>query len=336
MTAITQLPPSITIADAIQDYLTQVELTRSRRTFRTYQTGMNQLRSFLMLAGFTLDRDAAAALSEQTAADFALTLLEQHYSAATINLYLTSLTGFYEYLILELSLPLDMNRVRRLLKSKTPRVKRRLPQFSWEDIETVLSFCQSLQPAATSDQRQILRTKRDRAIILTLADTGLRVHEASNLMRGDVDWNRHTALVTGKGSKDALVRFSNRAISAIQAYLSSRSALDIRSSKPGASLPVFARHDRGAGKRVLSLSTFSIEKIVAETAWQALQDEEKAARITPHTFRHYFVTRVVKATNNIKAAQELARHESITTTEIYTHLLDQDLDDFYRQAVDED
>lgn len=331
-----QLATSTTIADAVQDYLTQVELTRSRRTFRTYQTGMNQLRSFLQLAGYDIDKDYVNSLSEQIAADFAHALLEQRFSASTINLYLTSLTGLYEFLILELELPFDMNRVRRLLKSRTPRVKRRLPQFSWEDIETVLNYCQNASAVITDDRRQSLRNKRDRAIILTLADTGLRVHEACNLVRGDVDWNRHTALIIGKGSKDALVRFSNRAIIAIQAYLSARSLLDIHSAKPGASLPVFARHDRGAGKRVLSLSTFSMEKIVSEIAWQALQDEEKAARITPHAFRHYFVTRVVKTTNNIKAAQELARHESITTTEIYTHLLDQDLDDFYRQAVDEE
>ena len=51
-----QLATSTTIADAVQDYLTQVELTRSRRTFRTYQTGMNQLRSFLQLAGFDIDK----------------------------------------------------------------------------------------------------------------------------------------------------------------------------------------------------------------------------------------------------------------------------------------
>ena len=330
-----QLAPITTIADAVQDYLTQVELTRSRRTFRTYQTGMNQLRSFLQLAGFDIDKDPVNSLSEQVAADFAHALLEQRFSAATINLYLTSLTGLYEFLILELELPFDMNRVRRLLKNRTPRVKRRLPQFSWEDIETVLNYCQSASTVFTDDRRQILRDKRDRAIILTLADTGLRVHEACNLVRSDVDWNRHTALITGKGAKDALVRFSNRSITAIQSYLSSRSTYDLHSPKPGASLPVFARHDRGAGKRVLRLSTYSMENIVAEIAWQALQDEEKAARITPHAFRHYFVTRVVKTTNNLKAAQELARHESITTTEIYTHLLDQDLDDYYHQAIED-
>ena len=68
----------------------------------------------------------------------------------------------------------------------------------------------------------------------------------------------------------------------------------------------------------------------------ALEDQENASRITPHSFRHYFVTKVVRATHNIKVAQDLARHENISTTEIYTHLVDQDLDEFYKQAIEDE
>ena len=319
---------------AIQDYLTQIELTRSRRTLRTYATGMNRLRDFLTLAGYNVAQDAISAITEQTAADYATALLEEKLAPATLSLYLTSLSGFFAYLALELDQPLDLNRVKRLLKARTPRVKRRLPQFSWDDIETVLDYCQQDHPSPDADTRQLLRQRRDQAIVLTLADTGLRVHEACNLMRGDLDWNRKVALITGKGSRDALIRFSSRSVQAIQAYLSLRSPLDIRMPKQQSALPVFARHDLGSGRKVLSMSTYSMEKIVSEMAWQALKDEERASRITPHSFRHYFVTKVVKTTQNIKAAQELARHEKIATTEIYTHLLDQDLDAYYDQAIE--
>ncbi|MEM5776079.1 MAG: tyrosine-type recombinase/integrase, partial [Anaerolineaceae bacterium] len=122
---------------------------------------------------------------------------------------------------------------------------------------------------------------------------------------------------------------------AIKRYLSARAALDGASGRSLTGLPVFCRHDHAAGKKLLPLSTVSGEKIVSLRAGQALQDDEKARRVTPHSFRHYFVTRVVKATNNIKVAQELARHENIATTEIYTHLIDQDLDAFYKQAIEE-
>ncbi len=325
----------LTISEAITDYLLGVEMTRARKTCLTYQTGMNQFVAFLRDSDFEPNSDDIRTLTEQTAGVFAQALSDRRFSPATIKLYLTAVSGFYEYLSLELKLPLNLDLVRRIIKSKSPRQHRRLPQFSWEDIEQVIAYCQ--QPLTVGmDMDERLRTLRDRAFILTLADTGLRVHEACGLVRGDFDWNRNAALIIGKGDKQALVRFSRRAMSAIRQYLSARAAKDGASNQPLSSIPVFARHDRAAGKRLLAISTVSGEQIVSRLAGLALQEPESAARVTPHSFRHYFVTRVVKATNNIKVAQELARHENIATTEIYTHLVDQDLDDYYQQAIEEE
>ncbi len=331
----TEAPNPLPISEAVTDYLLTVELTRARKTGLTYKTGMNQFLEFLRNSDYNPATDDISTINEQTAGIFAQSLLDQRFSSATVKLYLTAVSGFYEYLNLELHLPLNLDLVRRILKSKSPRTRRRLPQFSWEDIEQVILFCQDDEAFPFTDALDHLIDLRDRALILTLADTGLRVHEACDLQRGDFDWNRSTALITGKGDKQAMVRFSTRAMQAIKRYLSARSAIDGACGRPFSSLPVFARHDRAAGSRLLPLSTVSGEKIVARRAGQALQDAEKARKITPHSFRHYFVTRVVKATNNIKVAQELARHENIATTEIYTHLIDRDLDAFYHQAIEE-
>jgi integrase/recombinase XerC len=336
MPAETPPPTVLPIRQAVIDYLLTVELTRARKTALTYQSGMNQFLEFLHGSDFDPDKDDISALTEQTAGIFAQSLLDHRFSPATVKLYLIALSGFYAYLHLELHQPLNLDLLRRILKSKSPRMHRRLPQFSWDDIEQVLRFCQEDSAFTAKDAREHLINLRDRAFILTLADTGLRVHEACGLSRGDIDWNRSTALITGKGGKQALVRFSARAIQAIKRYHAARAAQDGAAGRSLASLPVFSRHDRGAGKKLLPLSTMSGENIVSLRAGQALQDDEKARKITPHSFRHYFVTRVVKATNNIKAAQELARHENIATTEIYTHLIDQDLDDFYHQAIEEE
>ena len=328
-------PAPLPIAQAVIDYLLTVELTRARKTALTYRTGMNQFLEFLRNSDYNPDTDPISSLSEQTAGVFAQSLLDQRFSAATVKLYLIAVSGFYEYLNLELHQPLNLDLVRRILKSKSPRMHRRLPQFSWDDIEQVIAFCQDESAFQAETPQENWINLRDRAFILTLADTGLRVHEACGLSRGDIDWNRSTALIIGKGGKQALVRFSSRSMQALKRYLSARAALDGSSGRSLAGLPVFCRHDRAAGKKLLPLSTVSGEKIVSLRAAQALQDDEKARRITPHSFRHYFVTRVVKATNNIKVAQELARHENIATTEIYTHLIDQDLDAFYRQAIED-
>ena len=327
---------NITICNAIHDYLFTVEMTRARKTYITYRTGMNQFEEFLRLGDFDPETDDIAALNEQTAGNFAQALLDRRFAASTVKLYLTALGGFYEYLALELNADLRLDLVRRILKSKSPRMRRRLPQFSWDDIEQVIAYCEDGRALQTDDENARLIELRDRALVLTLADTGLRVHEACGLSRSDFDWNRSVALITGKGDKQALVRFSQRAIAAIHRYLSARAVRDGASGQPLSSMPIFARHDRGAGKQMRAISTVTGEKIVSRLAGEALQDEEKAQKVTPHSFRHYFVTRVVKATNNIKVAQELARHENIATTEIYTHLIDQDLDEYYQQAIEED
>ncbi|MEM5774640.1 MAG: tyrosine-type recombinase/integrase, partial [Anaerolineaceae bacterium] len=201
-------PTLLLITQAVIDYLLTVELTRARKTALTYRTGMNQFLEFLRNSDFEPDTDPISSLSEQTAGVFAQSLLDQRFSAATVKLYLIAVSGFYEYLSLELHQPLNLDLVRRILKSKSPRMHRRLPQFSWDDIEQVIAFCQddSAFQAETSQENWI--NLRDRAFILTLADTGLRVHEACGLSRGDIDWNRSTALIIGKGGKQALVRFS--------------------------------------------------------------------------------------------------------------------------------
>jgi integrase len=179
------------------------------------------------------------------------------------------------------------------------------------------------------DESARLRNYRDRAFLLTLADTGLRVHEACNLRRGDIDWNEGRAIIIGKGNQQAVVRFSTRALSALRDYINLRAQLDGASGRPLTSLPLFARHDRGAGKKIKPITTTTGRNIVNQHARNAL-GEEAASEITPHSFRHYFVTTVLRGSGgNLKLAQELARHKNIAVTQRYAHLSDDELDRGY-------
>ncbi len=173
-----------------------------------------------------------------------------------------------------------------------------------------------------------LRNLRDRAFLITLADTGLRVHEACGLRRGDIDWLEGKALVIGKGNRQAVVRFSSRSMEAVKEYLSARAILDGSSGKPLGSLPVFSRHDKGAGKKVKPVTTTTGRDIVADWV-KTILGNEAIGTITPHSFRHYFVTRVLHSSGNLKLAQELARHKSIAVTQRYAHLNDDELDRGY-------
>jgi integrase/recombinase XerC len=170
--------------------------------------------------------------------------------------------------------------------------------------------------------------------MLMLADTGLRVHEACSLRRGDLDWNEGKALIVGKGNRQAVIRFSRRSLSALKDYLGIRGSLDGASGRPLPSLPLFARHDRGAGKKIKPITTATGRNIVKQRVKEAL-GPEAVGTITPHSFRHYFVTTVLRGSGgNLKIAQELARHKNIAVTQRYAHLSDGELDKSYDEIFE--
>ena len=130
-----------------------------------------------------------------------------------------------------------------------------------------------------------------------------------------IGWKRR-AIIIGKGDKQAVIRFSNRSMEALKVYLHARASVEPNSRTPLGSQPVFARHDIRASKK--------IRPITAGGMWKAIKSrieeagvERSAVRI--HDFRHYFVTMTYLAKGNLKLSQELARHESITTTNRYAH-----------------
>ena len=147
------------------------------------------------------------------------------------------------------------------------------------------------------------------------------------------DWNEGRAIIIGKGNKQAVVRFTSRSMQVIKEYLSQRAALDGSSGKQLSSLPLFARHDKGAGKKVKPMTTATGRNIVKERVEQLL-DKEMIGKITPHSFRHYFVTSVLRGTGNLRYAQELARHKNIQVTQQYTHLSNDELDKAYYEVFE--
>ena len=105
-------------------------------------------------------------------------------------------------------------------------------------------------------------------------------------------------------------------------------------SKVGA-LPLFARHDKGAGKKIKTITTASGRNIVKNWVRQTLGDKA-VGTITPHSFRHYFVTTVLRASGNLKLAQELARHSNIQVTQRYAHLSNDELDKGYYEIFEKE
>ncbi len=316
----------LTIEQAIVKYLDAVKVARSAHTARTYANAANVFQAALRKHGIEPDKSPATKLKED-----AITWLVEYLkdlSPATERLYVQATSGFYTFLAAERIANVNLPRLHWLIQQRARRPGIRLPQFPADDIAKLLTFVQEPLFLQGLDEQERLRALRDGAFLLTLADTGLRVHEACKLRRGDVDMNEGQALVIGKGDKQAIVRFSGRALKALKDYLAGRAKLDGSSGKPLGALPLFARHDKGAGKKIKSITTATGRNIVHERVAEAL-GESATGRITPHSLRHYFVTTVLRASGNLKMAQELARHTSIQVTQRYAHLSNDELDKAY-------
>jgi integrase/recombinase XerC len=321
-----------TIAQAILQYLDNVKLARSENTARSYRNAMNSFTALLAERDLPTDKTSVGDLPEDTIAWFAASLKD--YAAATEQLYLTAAAGFFEYLAAERLANPNLPRMRLLIRQRSRRPGQRLPQFPREDIEKVIDYAINLASQPTENDADRLILLRDRALLLTLADTGLRVHEACRLRRGDLDWNEGKAIIIGKGDRQAVVRFSRRSLSALRDYLNVRAKLDGASGRPLPSLPLFARHDRGAGKKVKPITTTTGRNIVDQRVNEAA-GPAAAQAITPHSFRHYFVTTVLRGSGgNLKLAQELARHRNIAVTQRYAHLSDDELDQGYYEVFE--
>jgi site-specific recombinase XerD len=321
-----------TVAATVEDYLRSVALARSGNTARTYRQAMG---SFLTVLG-KHGTDPARLPADRSTEDWIRWFLDhlKTYAPATERLYLTAVGGWYDYLAAEALAEVNLPRLKLLIRRRARKPGQRLPQFPRNAIETVLHHAGSLGGRPAKDEAEHLRLLRDRAFLLTLADTGLRVHEACRLRRGDIDWQEAQALIVGKGDRQAVIRFSRRSLEALRAYLRSRNTLDGGSGRALSALPLFARHDRGAGRRVLPVTPTTGRDIVHERVAEAL-GPEAVGSITPHSFRHFFVTTVLRGSGgNLKLAQELARHRNIAVTQRYAHLSDDELDRGYHEIFD--
>lgn len=283
--------------NAIDDYLNILKSSRSHKTHLTYSQAVL---FFVEVVG------QAAELTVDNYVKFLKELGKRNpYTQAV---YRTAIMGLYLYYASNHP-ELNYAAIKQANKLYVKRLGKRFPTFDRDAIEKVIQYASTLHGG--------LLELRDRAFIITLADTGLRISEACALMRGDIDWNEGRSIIVGKGDKQAVIRYSNRSLVAMREYLAARAELDGSMGKPLASMPLFARHDKGAGKK--------IKRCAANGMWYAVKERIEQAgieqsKIRIHDFRHYFVTMAYLASGDLKFTQEIARHANMSTTSNYAHL----------------
>jgi site-specific recombinase XerD len=275
-------------------------LDRSPKTIFAYRNGLSQ---FVKTVGEN------AQLNTDTYVKFLISLKQK--SPSTQRVYRTAVLKFYAFCKAG-----NWAELQEATLHYTRKPGRRIVNFNREAVEKVIAYCELLNGDISTSLGKKLEALRDRAFVLTLVDTGLRISEACSLKRGDVDWLEQHAIIIGKGDKQAMVRFSNRSIQALKDYLYARANIDPNTRLPLASQPLFARHDIRASKK--------IRPITSGGMWKAIKERMREADVDPHLvrihdFRHYFVTMTYLAKGNLKLSQELARHESISTTNRYAH-----------------
>lgn len=312
-----------TIQNTINDYLESVGLARSQNTARTYKGGMNVFSRVLADHKLPPEKTAITSLTDKAMGWFLAACND--YAPATERIYLAAVRGFYEYLSTEELVEINLPRLKAIITRRSRRPGVRIIDFPFDQIHKLVTLLEKIPITVElpkMDQVEKLTLLRDRALILTLADTGLRIQEACNLTVEQIDWDKKTTTIIGKGNKQAIIRFSNRAIDALDHYIT------VRNRKKIPSRPLFARHDKAALKKMLPISTTTARVIVKSRVREYL-GKEWQDQITPHSMRHYFVTVVLQKSGNLKLAQELARHTNIQTTQRYAHLSNKELSDGY-------
>lgn len=244
---------------------------------------------------------------------FAAALMDVGIGERSIARILSGVRSFYKFLVLDGYLEQDPT---ELLES--PKIGKHLPEvLSVEEIDAIEGIINVSTPEG----------QRDRAAIEMLYSCGLRVSELCNLLLSDLYLDEGFLRVTGKGNKQRLVPISERAIRELKSWFAFRNSINI---KPGEEDYVFISAARK--KHLSRITVFHNIKVYAEQA--GIQKT-----ISPHTFRHSFATHLLEGGANLRAIQTMLGHESISTTEIYTHidrrfLRDQILQHFPRNQKD--
>jgi len=213
-------------------------------------------------------------------------------SARTQARLISGIRSFCRYLLLEKIITDDPS---ALLES--PRTGRKLPEvLSVNEIDMMVNAIDLSTPEG----------HRNKAIIETMYSCGLRVSELVNMKLTDIHRSEGFVVVTGKGNKQRLVPAGSVALREIDNYLARRMTMPVITDQN-----ILFLNRRG--KRLSRVMVFTIIKRLAEAAGIK-------KTISPHTFRHSFATHMVEGGADLRAVQEMLGHESITTTEIYTHI----------------
>jgi len=277
---------------AIQDFITYLKLERglSKNSISSYTLDIKKLKNYLLEHNI---KSTPTKIKANTVQEFVYDAAKT-LNARSQSRLISALRGFFDYLIFE-----DYRDTNPVALIESPKIGRKLPDtLSIEEIDTIIS---AIDLGSSQGER-------NRAIIETLYSCGLRVSELTNLKISDLFFDEGFIKVTGKGNKQRFVPISPLTQTYINIYKN-----EVRPHLPIVEIHRDVLFLNRRGKQLTRAMIFTIVKQLTEKAGIH-------KTISPHTFRHSFATHLLENGADLRAIQLMLGHESITTTEIYTHI----------------
>jgi integrase/recombinase XerD len=277
----------------------RVEKGLAANTVEAYR---RDLEKFLAFAG--QQKQTLPKIGREQVVEFLRSLYSQGLDSRSVARHLASVRNFFKFLVLDKAVSQDPS-----ADIESPKVWKTLPKYlSTEEVDRLLAQPQTNAPLGG----------RDKAMLELLYSTGLRVSELVGLKMGDVQFEMGYLRCFGKGSKERLVPVGKPALKAVEKYL--------RSARP-----------RLVGERLtaqLFVNRYG-RPLTRQGFWKILQAYGRRAGIktplTPHRLRHSFATHLLERGADLRSVQLMLGHADISTTQIYTHVIQERLKQIYRQ-----
>ncbi|HMQ02044.1 MAG TPA: tyrosine-type recombinase/integrase [Candidatus Doudnabacteria bacterium] len=305
----------------IQDFLEYCEIERNKSdlTVRNYAHYLARFSAFAKAN--SINRPEDIVLDTVRAYRLFLNRLESNkgkrLKLATQNYHVIALRAFLKYLAKR---DVDTLSAEKIELAKSP--SREVSVMTPEEVIRI--------KAATKEEKNEMNRLRDTAILEMLFSSGIRISELVQLKISQLNFKSGEFTVRGKGDKLRLAFMSEDAIKALQIYLKKRHdnnpALFVSHSKIGNSIEK-QMESVGGSSKVPGLTARSVQRLVQKYAMLA----GIMHKVTPHTFRHSFATDLLQNGADIRSVQTLLGHASITTTQIYTHVTNQQLRDVHKK-----
>lgn len=272
-------------------YYLKLEKSLSKNSIDAYIHDINLFNLFLLQNGYSFDLSQAQHKHIET---FINQLNDTGIAATSQARIISGIRAFYHFLFLNNEIATNPSELIEL-----PKTARKLPVFlSIQEIDAILEQIDVSKPDG----------HRNRAMLETLYSCGLRVSELIELRISNLHFDEGFIQVTGKGSKERLIPISPKAIKEISFYFES-SRNHVKPVKGNDDFLFLSKFNK-------KLSRIMVFYMIKELTVKA----GISKTISPHTFRHSFATHLLEGGADLRAIQEMLGHESITTTEIYTHL----------------